>query len=550
VNTIRGVGFDFFVELRPLTFLIEDMDLVFVSETVFFTISNWFADQGLYLDDLVQSSISAHVNTHNESGYTHSTVNYFLCVYRFYRISGISISMIDTILAIHHTTITVNIDTDSTIALMARLSHWLESPLSPRDTLTNQTLDPILTSDNGKPVLTDTFEKLTLFNLCAFVAITIQKTEIVIKEKTIDLLTYNYTVSLDDVFIVDNLLYMCVDTANQVFGSSHQGVNISSPNPENTSTNDVAILSLVCLILSILFGLATLLTYVLFKPLRTQPGVNNMLLAAYLVVSQVLFLFGFNQSSSTSASVCTVLGVLIHYTWLLLLVWMNTCTLHMVRVFLYHNTTVAKFNVLKTTAIYTLYCALVALVPVLINIIISTVNSSDNNIGYGGSFCYITGNDFHIYILSIPLAILILANIVLYVVVIVHIERTRLKRQPSTSTSDNRSLISAYMKMSTITGMTWIFGFVFMFTEQRWAEYMFVLLNATQGVFIFIAFIANKRVLGLYKELIKRMRKNVKIKSNTMPLSTSKQVDNSKSIVTSYTTETSTPTSDTEHCNI
>ena len=497
VNSFGGTGFDIFIELQPLTLIETGPYQLFLSHTVHEHFTEWLTDLGITSKNVYEHSVSASIGqTINQTGDVYSTLDYYLVSFRIYFPRGTNISVYDNILAIHDSVINVNNN-----EFLATLNHWFESPLQPKNTVTNQTTQvfTILVNDGG--IRVREFEKLTRFHMCAFVSIPVQDMDILFNDNSFNILTYNYMLSLDEIYIADGMIYICVETARELFK-----LDVSTEQTDNQPIYAITVLSVTCLIISILFGLIACTTIAMFKPLRTQPGVNNMLLAAYLVVSQVLFLFGFNQSSSTSASVCTVLGVLIHYTWLLLLVWMNTCTLHMVRVFLYHNTTVAKFNVLKTTAIYTLYCALVALVPVLINIIISTVNSSDNNIGYGGSFCYITGSDFHIYILSIPLAILILANIVLYVVVIVHIERTRLKRQPSTSTSDNRSLISAYMKMSTITGMTWIFGFVFMFTEQRWAEYMFVLLNATQGVFIFIAFIANKRVLGLYKELITRIR--------------------------------------------
>ena len=55
-------------------------------------------------------------------------------------------------------------------------------------------------------------------------------------------------------------------------------------------------------------------------------------------------------------------------------------------------------------------------------------------------------------------------------------------------------------QVSTLMGFTWIFGFVAAFVGEGWLWYVFIVINSLQGVYIFVAFIANQRVWKLLQE--------------------------------------------------
>ena len=52
--------------------------------------------------------------------------------------------------------------------------------------------------------------------------------------------------------------------------------------------------------------------------------------------------------------------------------------------------------------------------------------------------------------------------------------------------------------MSTLLGFTWIFGFMAAFADVAALWYVFIIFNSLQGVYIFIAFMCNKRVFKLW----------------------------------------------------
>eukprot|EP00057_Strongylocentrotus_purpuratus_P016624 XP_011671098.1 PREDICTED: uncharacterized protein LOC100889522 [Strongylocentrotus purpuratus] len=75
--------------------------------------------------------------------------------------------------------------------------------------------------------------------------------------------------------------------------------------------------------------------------------------------------------------------------------------------------------------------------------------------------------------------------------------RNRAIRHASTLKERGKEL-RIYWKISTLLGFTWLFGFVAAFAGVSALWYVFIILNSLQGVYIFLAFMANKRVLHLW----------------------------------------------------
>lgn len=276
------------------------------------------------------------------------------------------------------------------------------------------------------------------------------------------------------------------------------------------------ILSVVCTCISLLCLLLTLATYSLFKELRTQPGINNMALVICLIAAQALFQFGNNQAASVPERECQVIGVLVHFFWLMVMFWMNICSIHMCRVFASITTVSASKSCFKQTMIYVIYTFVASTVFVLINIIVSLKSSDFKGMGYGGTLCYITDYRMVGYVFAVPVGCVILLNLATFILVVVKIIRMPTIKS---DTKHTRNYFAIYAKLSTITGITWIFGFIYFFTESEAVEYIFIIFNATQGVFIFVSFICNKRVLDMYRNTIQ----TIKSKSEQLESSTSRK---------------------------
>jgi hypothetical protein len=51
-----------------------------------------------------------------------------------------------------------------------------------------------------------------------------------------------------------------------------------------------------------------------------------------------------------------------------------------------------------------------------------------------------------------------------------------------------------YLKLFTIMGLTWIFGFIAAFAHVQWLWYPFIVLNGLQGAFIFVMFDIKRKI--------------------------------------------------------
>lgn len=265
-------------------------------------------------------------------------------------------------------------------------------------------------------------------------------------------------------------------------------------------TNKIeTLLSLVCSIASITSLTLTLVVYILLKDLRTLPGLQQMMLSFHLLVAHALYLFGINAESTET--LCAAVGLLTHYFWLGSIMWMHICTLDMFRVFYYNNQSTS--NRLKQFTRYVIYS--VSLPSLLVAINIVNFFSSDENqhgyLGYGGESCYIIEKTMVLYTFAIPVGVLLLLNIILFSVVIYQLE---MALEVKSETRKNRPMLVIYTKMSCLTGITWIFGFAYQWTLVDFLSYAFIILNASQGLFIFLSFGLNRHVRSKISEIFCR----------------------------------------------
>lgn len=268
---------------------------------------------------------------------------------------------------------------------------------------------------------------------------------------------------------------------------------------KGTTFSPQAILSVVCNLLSIAGLSFTIVTYVIFDELRSIPGKNNMMLALHLLIAQCLYQFGMDQTHIKS--LCIVLGICIHMFWLIAIFWMNACTLHMFRTFVtgqsYRSVRACDPQVLC----YAMYCYAIAVAMVAINIGVSMYKSNGKEVGYGGRVCYISDPIMVGWVFALPVGVIIILNMGFFFAVVYQISASTMRRRGK---STDRANTVIYMKLSSLTGVTWIFGYLYLWTDFAPLEYIFIVLNAGQGVLIFISFICTQRITKLYWNLLRK----------------------------------------------
>ncbi|XP_063439695.1 uncharacterized protein LOC134720991 [Mytilus trossulus] len=278
----------------------------------------------------------------------------------------------------------------------------------------------------------------------------------------------------------------------------YKDIFASQPDFENPEITLLGILMTSCTLLSLMCLFLTFIAYCLFSTLRSLPGNNNMCLVFAMFFAHLLFQFGLYATQSNS--ICILIGIFMHMFWLAEFGCLSVCSFHMFRVFrskiLLYSSGQSGYN--KVLFSYVLYSYGLPVLIVSINMITTFLH--DGSFGYGGRMCFLNRPTAIIVTFIIPITLVCLTNIYFFIVTSVKIVSTpKMKREEQNSTL-NRVHFSFYIKLFTITGITWIFQIIDALFPASAISSVVSMLNALQGVFIFISFICNRRVLQLFRK--------------------------------------------------
>ena len=264
---------------------------------------------------------------------------------------------------------------------------------------------------------------------------------------------------------------------------------------KNSMISPKQLLAFFCVCLSVVCLLITIITYLIFPELHSQPGINNLILCISLLFAQTIYQFGVGQRS-ISVSACAVVGAICHFLWLSVMFAMNICTVEMFFAFKTVSKLPAKFCWNKTIR-NILFVILCSSTLVIVNIVVSLSRSGGNHSGYGGSICYLSSHLMQLITFFVPSIGTVTANILLFSFVVIKIGTTHIS---SANLNQERNYLGIYARLSTLTGITWTFGFLQYFLHEDILEYIFIVLNASQGVFIMLAFVFNKKICALCRK--------------------------------------------------
>jgi len=276
----------------------------------------------------------------------------------------------------------------------------------------------------------------------------------------------------------------------------------------NTSTSVLPALTITCLCLSIVALLITIAIYCVLPKIGSLARLNTISLSASILFFNIMSLLSFLGVSSSSKNNCQAIGILVHSGVTLSMSWMTVCTYHFTRVINSSVQISLTANATKEFIKYSIFAVATTLIIIAGTIIHNYFSSGHDSIGYGGYPCFIIVPAFAdaiLYFVAFPLGFTIFFNIGCLVASMIS-----LYRHPKLQTSHNRdniSKIKIFVKLSSITGFTWCFGYVYQLTEEVVFAYAFVVLAGCQGVFIMIAFIFNNRVWSFITEKFRLFRK-------------------------------------------
>lgn len=336
--------------------------------------------------------------------------------------------------------------------------------------------------------------RLTPFLFCPTVTLNKQDFKIETTKKQIHLIRKNVYINSSDVVFSEDDSSIVLCSADYISSTDSP----SKPQESSNLYNAEVILSIVCTSASMLGLVVVFVTYCVFKMLRTLPGLNNMGLSFSLFFAQLFYLTG-GVFEVTLQWLCEMFGLLLHFFLLASIFWMGVCTFHMMRTFVFISQLSTAQNARSKFIKYTVFVIVSSTVFVVCNIVVSV--TADSSIGYGGQSCYITRNYMVLYTVAIPLGLVIISNLVMFFYVVIKVYKLP---EVKKNTKHERSNIVIFAKLSTLTGLTWIFAYIYQWTHVKAFTYLFIITNATQGLFIMFSFVINRRVFDMVQNSYKK----------------------------------------------
>ena len=416
-------------------------------------------------------------------------------------------SFVDSLMGIDDKIITIDISVDDYINFRLELSSY-----NIRFSADTATIDIQIKSDRSITQLTAPIQSSDIPNchgrnmsvinklyVCPFIKLNaneisseIENGFLVIRKRTTSDATVK-TFSKWEYDYNEDTIYVCLRDFQAVYNTltmSTFNMNISAS--ESLPLHPKHILSLVCICLSIGSLLVTIITYCTCSVLQSQPGINNLILCVFLLLAQTVYQFGVGQTTLPDVT-CSMIGMVCHFLWLSVMFSMNMCCIRMLLIFKRHSKISPRFK-LKQTVRNIIYVICASTLFVVVNIVVSVVTSNGTDIGYGGQVCYFSSNVMQTLTFVFPSAVTLIVNIVLFAYVVYRIRKVGVS---TARVNKERNYLSVYVRLSTLTGLTWVFGFLQIFLNIEALEYLFIIFSAGQGVFIMIAFMLNKRVMSL-----------------------------------------------------
>lgn len=252
--------------------------------------------------------------------------------------------------------------------------------------------------------------------------------------------------------------------------------------------------------LSVIGCTIVLLTYSIFKELRTLPGKILMNLAAAIFATCVFIMIGVPLFSlSEKEELCQTTAIILHWVVLSQFSWMTIISYELARTMIRATKLqqVDSENVKRRR--FLLYMLIGWGLPTAITGLSTIINYTTDYIRYGEEVCWIGHTESFYIVFLVPVALSIVMNGILFFVtsyLLFKAQRGGAKLQKQKTNSYFR----IYLSVFSITGLTWTFGFVAILARSDWASYLFILLTSTQGFIICVAFLFTQKVGTLYKQ--------------------------------------------------
>ncbi|XP_022779772.1 uncharacterized protein LOC111321216 [Stylophora pistillata] len=294
--------------------------------------------------------------------------------------------------------------------------------------------------------------------------------------------------------VIDGTAWVCVNYSSSVLSHFRTG----------TIKNVVlVIITYVGRSISSFGFLSVLVTYSLFKQLRTFTGINLMNLSLACLFADLVYLSS-AAASGAPELVCTIIAILMHYFSLVSFTWMSIIAFETWRTFsliqIQPRTLTRRersYHLSRRIAVGWFPATVFVAVCVALNqfhAVIFRYGATSTNL------CWIKNPTAILFWFALPTAIAISFNTVFFFLTVNAVRKASHQLREATNYTKNRVTAVVYVKIFSLMGFTWIFGFLQ--SVHRNFAYPFVILTSFTGLYVALAFVFTPKIKSLYHAIL------------------------------------------------
>ena len=274
--------------------------------------------------------------------------------------------------------------------------------------------------------------------------------------------------------------------------------------------------------LSILGSIAILLTYSIFRELRSLPSKILINLATAFLVSDLLILL--SSASPFTLEGTATMAILLHFFMLSRFSWMSLMAFESCRVFGLAVKLQSDISNKSKTILLMVYQVIGWGLPFTITLITIIINyATDGLVLYGETSNGTVGPPWINHPPSAavaflaPIVLALLFNAAAFIASSVLLCKAAFSEQRSGSKNGaNLRYFRVIVALFSVMGLTWLFGFLALIGQMNWAWYPFIILNSSQALWIAATFLLTKKIIKLYCHKFKpKETKTFELKDNS-----------------------------------
>ncbi|CAC5369588.1 unnamed protein product [Mytilus coruscus] len=222
------------------------------------------------------------------------------------------------------------------------------------------------------------------------------------------------------------------------------------------------------------------------RKVKSIPISNLENLAVSIIAANFFFMFGIGANDIQS--VCYVIGIVLHYIWLLEFAFMSTSVLFIVINLLQLKSNMAHrpTRSMRYRMFISLFGLLSPSLLVIPAVIVDVLGKDELSPGYNGEVCFPTKYPGNMIFFLGPVFLSITINFISLVLFIGYIVMTS-SSIGNVTKSSTYSHAFVFLRITIVSGIFWINGIVATFYENEIFNYIFILLCGLQGLFISLA---------------------------------------------------------------